>query len=249
MRLQRTLVAGLLLSTAVAPVLAAQTLPAGLSYPAAQRGSQVDDYHGTKIADPYRWLEDVDSPGTRAWVEAENRLTFGYLATIPERDAIRSRLTQLWNYPKFDAPKKIGGHLFFSENSGLLNQSILYVREGNKPARVLIDPNTLSKEGTAALSVVEPSPNARMLGYAVSFAGSDWQEVRIRDVEKGRDMRDTLKWVKFSGISWTRDSKGFFYQGYDPQTSGNKLTNVVRNQRIRSFTIERISPTGCSTPR
>jgi prolyl oligopeptidase len=232
MRTQRTLVAGLLLSTAVAPVLVAQTLPAGLGYPAAQRGSQVDDYHGTKIADPYRWLEDVDSPQTKAWVEAENRVTFGYLATIPERDAIRRRLTQLWNYPKFDAPKKIGGRLFFSENSGLLNQSILYVREGNKPARVLIDPNKLSKDGTAALSVVKPSPNARMLGYAVSFAGSDWQEVRIRDVEKGLDMRDTLKWVKFSGISWTRDNKGFFYEGYDPQTSGNKLTNVVRNQRI-----------------
>ena len=232
MRSQRTLVAGLLLSVAVAPNIVAQTLPAGLSYPAAQRGSQVDDYHGTRIADPYRWLEDVDSPQTKAWVEAENRVTFGYLATIPERSAIRNRLTQLWNYPKFDAPNKIGSRLFFSENSGLLNQSILYVRDGNKPARVLIDPNTLSTDGTAALSVVSPSPNARMLGYAVSFAGSDWQEVRIRDVENGRDMRDTLKWVKFSGISWTRDNKGFFYEGYDPQTSGNKLTNVVRNQRI-----------------
>ena len=232
MRSQRTLVAGLLLSIAAAPSIDAQTLPAGLSYPAAQRGSQVDDYHGTKVADPYRWLEDTDSPETKAWVEAENRVTFGYLATIPERAAIRNRLTQLWNYPKYDAPKKIGDHLFFSENSGLLNQSILYVKDGNKPSRVLIDPNTLSKDGTAALSVTRPSPNARLLGYAVSFAGSDWQEVRIRNVENGRDMRDTLKWVKFSGISWTRDNKGFFYEGYDPQTSGNKLTNVVRNQRI-----------------
>ena len=232
MRSQGTLAAGLILSLAAASPIVAQTLPAGLSYPAAQRGSQVDDYHGTKVADPYRWLEDTDSPQTRAWVEAENRVTFGYLATIPERDAIRNRLTQLWNYPKYDAPKKIGDRLFYNENSGLLNQSIFYVKEGDKPARVLIDPNTLSSDGTAALSVTRPSPNARMLGYAVSFAGSDWQEVRIRDVESGRDMRDTLKWVKFSGISWTRDNKGFFYEGYDPQTSGNKLTNVVRNQRI-----------------
>jgi prolyl oligopeptidase len=232
MRSQRTLFAGLLLSIAAAPSIVAQTLPDGVSYPAAQRGSQVDDYHGTRVADPYRWLEDTDSPGTKAWVEAENRVTFGYLAAIPERAAIRNRLTQLWNYPKYTAPKKIGDRLFFSENSGLLNQSILYVKDGDKPARPLIDPNTLSKDGTAALSVTRPSPNARLLGYAVSFAGSDWQEVRIRDVESGRDMRDTLKWVKFSGISWTRDNKGFFYEGYDPQTSGNKLTNVVRNQRI-----------------
>lgn len=232
MRSRRTLVAGLLLSIAAATAIDAQTLPAGLSYPAAHRGSQVDDYHGTKVADPYRWLEDVDSPETRAWVEAENRVTFAYLASIPERAAIRNRLTQLWNYPKYDAPTKIDDRFFFSENSGLLNQSILYVREGNRPARVLIDPNTLSTDGTVALSVTRPSPNARMLGYAVSFAGSDWQEVRIRDVGTGRDMRDTLKWVKFSGISWTRDNKGFFYEGYDPQTSGNKLTNVVRNQRV-----------------
>ena len=232
MRSQRTLIVGLLLSAFATTTIDAQTLPGGLKYPVAQRGTQVDDYHGTKIADPYRWLEDTDSPETKAWVTAQNQVTFGYLGAIPERAAIRNRLTQLWNYPKYDAPEKIGERLFYTENSGLLNQSILYVKDGNKAARVLIDPNTLSTDGTAALSVIEPSPNARMLGYAVSFAGSDWQEVRIRDVETGRDMRDTLKWVKFSDISWTRDSKGFFYEGYDPQTSGNKLTNVVRNQRI-----------------
>ena len=232
MRSQRTLVAGLLLAVAAASSIDAQTLPAGLTYPAAQRGTQVDDYHGTRIADPYRWLEDTDSPQTKAWVEAENRVTFAYLGTIPERAAIRNRLTQLWNYPKYDVPAKIGDRLFFNENSGLLNQSIFYVKDGSKAARVLIDPNTLSSDGTAALSVTKPSPSARMLAYAVSFAGSDWQEVRIRDVESARDMRDTLKWVKFSDISWTKDNKGFFYEGYDPQTSGNKLTNVVRNQRI-----------------
>jgi prolyl oligopeptidase len=232
MKIQRPLMVSLLLSSAALPVLDAQTLPVGLSYPAAKRGNQVDDYHGTSVADPYRWLENPDSPDTRAWIDAENKVTFGYLAGIPQRAAIRSRITALWNYPKYGTPTKIGDKLFFSENTGLLNQSIYYVKDGDKPARVLIDPNTLSTDGTVALSVTEPSPNGEMLGYAVQFAGSDWQEIRIRNAANARDMRDTLKWVKFSGISWTRDNKGFFYEGYDPQTSGNKLTNVVRNQRI-----------------
>src|SRR5215208_7325956 len=136
------------LSIALAATLGAQTLPAGLTYPAAHRGTQVDDYHGTRVADPYRWLEDVDAPDTKAWVEAENKVTFGYLATIPERAAIRNRLTQLWNYPKYDTPTRVDDLLFYSENSGLLNQSILYVKDGDKPSRVLLDPNTLSADGT-----------------------------------------------------------------------------------------------------
>jgi prolyl oligopeptidase len=216
----------------LAATLGAQTLPGGLTYPAAKRGPQVDDYHGTKVADPYRWLEDVDSPETRAWVEAENKVTFAYLGAIPERAAIRNRLTQVWNYAKYDAPTKVGDLLFYSENSGLLNQSIVYVRDGNKAPRVLLDPNTLSSSGTVALTATEPSPNGKFYAYAVNAAGSDWQEIRVRNVENSRDTKDTVKWVKFSGISWTRDNKGFFYEGYEPQTSGNKLTNVNRNQRV-----------------
>lgn len=232
MKSLRTACAASVFSLAFAATLGAQTLPAGLSYPAARPGTQVDDYHGTRVADPYRWLEDVDSPETKAWVAAENKVTFDYLATIPERAGIRNRLTTLWNYPKYDTPTRVGDLLFYPENSGLLNQSILYVKDGSKPARVLLDPNTLSTDGTAALSVSEPSPNGKMLAYAVSFAGSDWQEVRLRNVESARDGKDTLKWVKFSGLSWTRDNKGFFYEGYEPQKEGNKLTNVVRNQRV-----------------
>ena len=232
MKSRRLSIAASLLSIAFAPGVDAQSLPGGLSYPATARGSQVDDYHGTKIADPYRWLEDTDSPQTKAWVEAENRLTFGYLATIPEREAIRKRLTEVWNYPKYSTPDKRGDKLFYLENSGLLNQSILYFQDGKKPPRVLLDPNTLSSDGTVALSVTEPSPNGRLLGYAVSTSGSDWQEIRVRNVETGRDLADTLKWVKFSGISWTRDNKGFFYSGYEAQTSGNRLTNVNRGQRV-----------------
>ena len=229
MRLQRALLGASLLSCTVAASAPAQT---PLSYPSTRRASQVDDYHGSKIADPYRWLEDTDSPETRAWVQAQNQVTFGYLASIPERTAIRNRLTQVWNYPKYDVPEKFDDRLFFSENSGLLNQSIYYVKDGDRPQRVLIDPNTLSSDGTASLATTAPSPNGKLLAYSISFAGSDWREVRVRNVDTGRDAVDTLKWVKFSGISWTRDNKGFFYQGYDPQTSGNTLTNVNRNQRV-----------------
>lgn len=216
----------------LAAAVHAQSPAAGLTYPATQRGSQVDDYHGTRVADPYRWLENTESPETKAWVEAQNRVTFGYLVTIPERAAIRNRLTQVWNYPRYSAPTKIDDRLFFFENSGLLNHNILYVKDGNRPARVLLDPNTLSADGTVALSVATESPNGKLFGYGISVSGSDWKELRVRDVETGRDMRDTLKWVKFSDISWTKDNKGFFYSGYQAPTSGNTLTDVNRNQRV-----------------
>src|SRR6476646_3480953 len=138
--------------------------PAPLKYPAAQKGDQVDDYHGVRIADPYRWLEDTDSPATAAWVQAENQLTFGYLAAIPERAQIRSRLEALWNYTRYSAPEKHGGRYFYTENSGLQNQAILYVQDGrNAKARVLIDPNTLSTDGTVALTTTSPSPDGRYL--------------------------------------------------------------------------------------
>jgi prolyl oligopeptidase len=211
--------------------VAAQTAPS-LKYPVAAKGTQVDDYNGVKIADPYRWLENTDSPETKAWVEAENAVTFGYLNSIPERAAIRNRLTQLWNYARFRAPTKSGGRYFQFQNTGLQNQSVLFVRDGNSPWRVLLDPNTLAADGTVALSGSEPSPDGHMLAYATSASGSDWQEIHLRNVDNGRDMPDDLKWVKFSGISWTKDNKGFFYERYDEPKSGNTLTNVNRNQKV-----------------
>jgi len=217
----------------VAGTLGAQTQNAPLSYPAAARGTQVDDYHGVSIADPYRWLEDTDSPATKAWVEAENRLTDAFLASIPERAAIKNRLTEIWNYARFSAPFKNGGRYFYFQNTGLQNQSVLYVQDGRTAApRVLLDPNVLSADGTVALSGQAASDNGRYLAYSVSTSGSDWQEVHVRDVNTGRDLPDTLKWVKFSGISWTHDDKGFFYSRYDEPTSGNKMTNVNRNHKI-----------------
>ncbi|HVF39923.1 MAG TPA: hypothetical protein VM939_08480, partial [Gemmatimonadaceae bacterium] len=211
----------------------AQTQTAPLSYPPATRGTQSDVYHGTTVADPYRWLEDTNAPETKAWVAAQNRLSESYLATIPERAAIKSRLTQLWNYARTTAPFKEGNRYFYFQNSGLLNQSILYVQDRrNSPPRILLDPNVLSTDGTIALSNVSASPDARFLAYSLSTSGSDWQEIRVRDVSTGRDLPDVVKWVKFSGLSWTHDNRGFFYSRYDEPTSGNALTNVNRNHKL-----------------
>jgi prolyl oligopeptidase len=221
------------LLTLAFPVFAgAQTTAGALKYPVALKANQVDDYHGVKIADPYRPLEDPDSPQTKAWVEAENAVTFAYLGAIPEQVAIRNRLTHLWNVQRFDAPAKSGGRYFQLQNTGLQNQAVLFFRNGNGPWRVLLDPNTLSADGTVALRVHEPSPDGRYLAYATSASGSDWQEIHVRNIDTGRDLADHLKWVKFSGISWTRDNKGFFYERYDEPITGNTLTNVNRGQKV-----------------
>ncbi|HEY3133494.1 MAG TPA: prolyl oligopeptidase family serine peptidase [Gemmatimonadaceae bacterium] len=216
----------------VAGALSAQT-NAPLSYPPAARGTQVDLYHGTSIADPYRWLEDVDSPATKEWVAAQNRLTDSFLASIPQRTAIRTRLTQLWNYARYSAPFKENGRYFYFQNTGLQNQSVLYVQDGLGGApHVLLDPNILSSDGTVALSGTAASDDGRYLAYSLSTSGSDWQELHVRDVNSGRDLPDVVKWVKFSGISWTRDNRGFFYSRYDEPTSGNKMTNTNKNHKL-----------------
>ncbi|MEX2111135.1 MAG: prolyl oligopeptidase family serine peptidase [Gemmatimonadaceae bacterium] len=213
--------------------LSAQTQSAPLSYPPATRGTQTDDYHGVSVADPYRWLEDTNSPATRTWIEAQDRLSESYLAAIPERVAIKHRLTQLWNYARTSAPFKEGGRYFYFQNSGLQNQSILYVQDRrNARPRILLDPNVLSTDGTVALLQASASSDGRYLGYSVSTSGSDWQEIRVRDVSTGRDLPDVVKWVKFSGLSWTRDNKGFFYSRYDEPTAGNTLTNVNKNHKL-----------------
>ncbi|MFL5504035.1 MAG: prolyl oligopeptidase family serine peptidase [Gemmatimonadaceae bacterium] len=223
-------IALLALGAATSP---AQTASPPLTYPAAARGTQVDVYHGTSIADPYRWLEDVDAPATKEWVAAENRLTDSFLASIAERTAIRNRLTQLWNYARYSAPFKENGRYFYFQNTGLQNQSVLYVQDGRDARpRVLLDPNVLSTDGTVALSGTAASDDGRYLAYSLSTSGSDWQELHVRDVNTGRDLSDVVKWVKFSDISWTHDNKGFFYSRYDEPTSGNKMTNANRNHKL-----------------
>jgi prolyl oligopeptidase len=199
-------------------------------YPVARKSDQVDDYHGVKVADPYRWLEDLDSDETRSWVEAENKLSFGFLAAIPARSTLKDRLTKVWNYEKYGVPFKEGNRYFYLRNSGLQNQSVLYtVTSLDAPPQVVLDPNTLSTDGTVAVSGMQVSDDGKLLAYSLSSSGSDWQEWKVRDVQTGKDLSDDLKWVKFSGVSWTRDGKGFFYSRYDePKGDSLKATNYFQ---------------------
>jgi prolyl oligopeptidase len=200
------------------------------NYPLARKGDQVDDYHGVKVADPYRWLEDLDSTETCAWVEAENKLTFAFLESIPARTAIKDRLTKLWNYEKYGIPFKEGNRYFYTRNSGLQNQAVLFtVTALDAEPQMVLDPNTLSPDGTVAVSGMQVSPDGKLLAYSLSASGSDWQEWKVRDVETKKDLSDELKWVKFSGVSWTRDGKGFFYSRYDePKGDTLKATNYFQ---------------------
>jgi len=209
--------------------------PAGaqaLQYPAARKSDVVDDYHGTRVPDPYRWLEDPDSPESRVWIEAQNRLTAAYLAEIPARSTIREGLTKLWNYPKYGTPFRKGRRYFFFKNDGLQNQSVLYKQASlTADPETLLDPNLLSEDGTVALSTMAVSDDGRLLAYGTSASGSDWEEFRVRDVAQGRDLSDDLKWIKFSGASWTNDDAGFFYSRY-PEPADKALTDVNRFQRL-----------------
>jgi len=209
-----------------------------LVYPLTPTGDHIDDYHGTKVADPYRWLEDLDSEETRKWVEAQNAVTFDYLEKIPEREAIRKRLTALWDFEKFSAPSKKGGRHFYSYNSGLQNQSVLNVMDSlDGQPRILLDPNTLSEDGTVALTGGAISEDGKLFAYGLSTSGSDWQEWKVRDVDTATDLPDHLKWVKFSGASWTKDGKGFFYSRYDEPVGEAKLEDVNYNQKLFFHTL------------
>lgn len=211
-------------------VLATQQMIKSNNYPPTRKSDQVDDYHGVKIADPYRWLEDLDSEETKAWVEAQNKLSFGYLAAIPARTPLKDRITKLWNYEKYGVPFKEGSRYFYFRNSGLQNQSVLYTVTGlDAPPQMILDPNTMSTDGTVAVSGIQPSPDGKLVAYSISASGSDWQEWKIRDVETSKDLSDHLKWVKFSGVSWTQDGKGFFYSRYDePKGDSLKATNYFQ---------------------
>jgi prolyl oligopeptidase len=204
-----------------------------LSYPVAKKVDQTDDYHGTKVADPYRWLEDANSLETKAWVDAENKVTQSWLAQIPQREAIRQRLTQLWNYERYSVPYKEGGRYFFSRNDGLQNQSVLYTMTSlSDTPRLLLDPNTLATDGTVALAGTAVSPDGKLLAYSTAASGSDWNEIRVRDVDTGKDLPDHIQWVKFSSTAWTRDGKGFFYSRYDAPKEATKLADVNYFQKL-----------------
>ncbi|MFZ6029132.1 MAG: prolyl oligopeptidase family serine peptidase [Chloroflexota bacterium] len=208
-----------------------------LTYPSSPAVPQTDDYHGTLVADPYRWLEDPDSPETRAWVEAQNALTFDFLAQIPAREGLKNRLTELWNYPRAQAPIKrhVEAHqrYFQLRNTGLQNQDVLYVSEQPGAAgRVLLDPNLLSEDGTVALSGWRASEDGRWLAYATSASGSDWLTWRVRSVDDGTDLPDVIEWSKFSSASWRKDGSGFYYSRYDTPAEGATYTGANYYQKV-----------------
>ncbi len=204
-----------------------------MNYPQARRGDVVDDYHGTRVADPYRWLEECDSPETRAWIEAESAVTEAFLAAIPARDAIRRRLTELWNYERFGLPRRVGDAFVYSKNSGLQNQSVVYIAPAlDGPARVLLDPNTFSADGTVALNGMSFTDDGRYCAYSTSASGSDWMTWRVRDVATGADLDDTIEWSKFSGASWLLDGSGFYYSRYAEPDESTQFKDGNYNHQL-----------------
>lgn len=203
-----------------------------LNYPETRRDTTViDNYFGVQVSDPYRWLEDDNSDETAEWVKQQNELTFKYMENIPYRNQIKDRLLKIWDYPKMSAPVKKSDKYFYYRNDGLQNQSVLYYKESLNGEEIeLLDPNVLDKEGGISLSTIAVSDDGKYLGYAISKAGSDWQEIFIRDIETKKDLDDHLEWVKFSGISWYND--GFFYSGYPEPEEGQELSGVNENCKI-----------------
>ncbi|MFH1682027.1 MAG: prolyl oligopeptidase family serine peptidase [Candidatus Eisenbacteria bacterium] len=204
-----------------------------IRYPETRKADVVDDYHGTKVPDPYRWLEDLDSDETAAWVRAQNEVTFAFLEAIPGRDRIAERLTELWNYPKFTIPYRLGGRYVFGKNDGLQNQDVIYMQEtlSDEP-RVLLDPNGFSEDGTIALANLSFSENGRYMMYGTSASGSDWQTLRVRDMETGNDLPDKLEWIKFAPTAWTSDGEGFFYARFDAPREGQAYEDQNKNQKV-----------------
>ncbi|MBN2295216.1 MAG: S9 family peptidase, partial [Pirellulales bacterium] len=209
--------------------------PQELAYPQTKRVDHVDVYHGTKVADPYRWLEDDarESKQVAAWVAAENEVTFKYLHSIPQLEPIRRRLTELWNYPKYSSPFKEGGRYFFFKNDGLRNQSVLYTMNTfDGEPRVLLDPNTWSDDGTVALAGLAVSDDGRYLAYGRADAGSDWCTWRVMEIDGNRLLEDKLRWIKYGGVSWKPDGSGFFYSRYDEPKKDAKFQELNLNNKL-----------------
>lgn len=202
------------------------------NYPQTRKDTTVvDDYFGTKVADPFRWLEDDNSEETKAWVKSENELTFSYLEKIPFRNKIKERLTKIWNFPKETAPFKKGPYYFFYKNDGIQNQNVLYFKKGaDGESKMLLDPNTLSTDGTVSLGTLGIDKSAKYLGYSISRAGSDWNEIFVMNIETGELLSDHLKWVKFSGISW--HGNGFYYSRFEEPKKGGELSQANENHKV-----------------
>ena len=205
---------------------------AQLQYPETKKGETVEDYHGTKVADPYRWLEDDNSEDTKAWVKAQNKVTFDYLATIPQRDKIKKRLEELWNYPRYSSPFKKAQYYYYFKNDGLQNQSVMYRQNGltGKPEEFL-NPNTLNKEGIAALGGTSFSKTGKYFAYSIAVAGSDWQEIFVMESATKKVLKDKVEWTKFGGANWNGDD-GFYYSGYDKPDEKSKLSKQNQFHKV-----------------
>ena len=208
---------------------------AGIEYPATATVDHMDVYHGVEVADPFRWLEDDvrESDAVKNWVDAQNEVTFAYLETIPERDIVKKRLTELWDFERYGMPYKEGGRYYYSHNDGLQNQNIIYVKSGlDAEAELLIDPNTWSDDGTVAMSSYYPSPDGRHVAYLIQDGGSDWRKARIMEVDSGKVLDDELDWLKFTGLSWAGDGSGFYYSRYPETLEEEKFQSLNMNQAV-----------------
>ena len=203
------------------------------NYPETKKVDQVDNFFGTKVSDPYRWMEDLNSPELAEWVKQENALTEQYLSQIGMRAQFKSRITELWNYPKVSLPFREAGRLFYARNSGLQRQSAFYSRKSlGGPATLVIDPNTLSADGSIALSGFSPSPDGRYLAYGISEGGADWRTLLVRELDSGKQLADTVRWLKGGGMSWTRDGRGFYYARFPEPEAGKQLQNAIHDEKI-----------------
>jgi prolyl oligopeptidase len=204
-----------------------------ITYPATTMGTVVDDFGGTTVADPYRWMESLDSPEVKTWITAQNAVTDPYLNGLPHRRALNERLTTLWNYPRVGLPSLEGGQMFYARNSGLQKQAPIFRRDGiDKPATLVIDPNVISEEGTLALMDYKVSPDARLMAYGLSEGGADWETIHVRDLGTGKDLTDEVRWMRFSGISWTKDAKGFYYSRYPEPPKGKVLEAALSGHTL-----------------
>lgn len=219
----------LLASRGVAQVQQSQHL----AYPETKKVDTVNDFFGTKVADPYRWMEELNSADVADWVKRQNTVTEQYFSQLGMRAHFKNRITELWNYPKVSLPFRVGGRLYYARNTGLQRQSVFYSRISlGAPAKVVIDPNTLSTDGSIALAGFFPSPDGKYLAYGISEGGADWRTLLVRELDSGKQLADTVRWLKGGGMSWTKDGKGFYYSRFPQPEAGKQLQNAIQDEKI-----------------